>query len=227
MDSILQQQIDYYRARAGEYDEWFLRKGRYDRGEVSNSEWFTEAAEVEAALEALLPGGHILEFAGGTGIWSQKLARNCASLTVVDSSPEVLEINRSRLSDPRASYVLTDIFKWTPDRRYDLVFFSFWLSHVPDERFREFWELVRQSLKPGGRVFVMDSRYNQLSTASDHKLNTQDSPVMLRRLNDGREFQIVKIYYEPNTLGPKLAQLGWRTSFRATANHFVYGTATI
>lgn len=31
-DSILREQIDYYRSRAAEYDEWFLRTGRYDRG---------------------------------------------------------------------------------------------------------------------------------------------------------------------------------------------------
>ena len=32
-DSLIKQQIEYYRARASEYDEWFLRQGRYDRGE--------------------------------------------------------------------------------------------------------------------------------------------------------------------------------------------------
>ena len=226
MDSVLQQQIDYYRARAGEYDEWFLRQGRYDRGEESNKEWFAEVAEVEAALESLHPSGRILEFAGGTGIWSQRLVRNCASLTVVDSSPEVLALNEARLSDSRTRYDLSDIFTWSPDQQYDMVFFSFWLSHVPEERFAAFWDLVRRSLRPGGRAFLLDSRYNQLSTAADHTLNTQDSPVMVRRLNDGREFLIVKMYYEPDILGPKLERLGWQTSFRATANHFIYGSAS-
>jgi demethylmenaquinone methyltransferase/2-methoxy-6-polyprenyl-1,4-benzoquinol methylase len=28
---ILEEQLAYYRARASEYDEWFLRKSRYDR----------------------------------------------------------------------------------------------------------------------------------------------------------------------------------------------------
>lgn len=30
--SLLHHQIAYYRARATEYDEWFYRQGRYDRG---------------------------------------------------------------------------------------------------------------------------------------------------------------------------------------------------
>lgn len=29
---LLAEQLAYYRARAGEYDQWFLREGRYDRG---------------------------------------------------------------------------------------------------------------------------------------------------------------------------------------------------
>jgi demethylmenaquinone methyltransferase/2-methoxy-6-polyprenyl-1,4-benzoquinol methylase len=32
-ESTLKEQIEYYRARAAEYDEWHLRTGRYDRGE--------------------------------------------------------------------------------------------------------------------------------------------------------------------------------------------------
>ena len=31
-DGLLEGQLAYYRARAGEYDEWFLRTGRNDRG---------------------------------------------------------------------------------------------------------------------------------------------------------------------------------------------------
>ena len=29
---LLDEQMAYYRARADEYDEWFFREGRYDRG---------------------------------------------------------------------------------------------------------------------------------------------------------------------------------------------------
>ena len=32
MDEVLASQRAYYRARASEYDAWFLRQGRYDRG---------------------------------------------------------------------------------------------------------------------------------------------------------------------------------------------------
>ena len=48
--ALLQEQVDYYRARAGEYDEWFFRQGRYDRGPAHRDSWLAEVAIVEAAL---------------------------------------------------------------------------------------------------------------------------------------------------------------------------------
>ncbi len=65
---LLDEQLAYYRARSGEYDEWFLREGRYDRGPEQRAEWFKEVAEVEAALHAAGPRGNVLELACGTGL---------------------------------------------------------------------------------------------------------------------------------------------------------------
>ena len=38
-DETLREQIAYYRARADEYDQWFLSQGRYDHGEQENARW--------------------------------------------------------------------------------------------------------------------------------------------------------------------------------------------
>ena len=64
-----------YRARASEYDEWFYRQNRYDRGEEINKQWFNEAAEVRRALHGIGQVDSALEMAGGTGIWTQELAQ--------------------------------------------------------------------------------------------------------------------------------------------------------
>src|SRR5437588_4564864 len=91
--SLLREQMEYYRARAPEYDEWFLRQGRYDRGPADNRQWFDEAAQVGSMLTAFEPVGRVLELAGGTGLWTRELARFAGRLTVVDSSREMLAIN--------------------------------------------------------------------------------------------------------------------------------------
>lgn len=223
-DILLQEQIAYYRARAGEYDEWFLRKGRYDHGPELNQQWFDEAGQVANALAAFAPTGRVLELACGTGLWTQHLARYAASVTAVDSSPEVIEINRQRVGKETVAYLQADLFSWQPARHYDVVFFSFWLSHVPPERFASFWEMVRSALAPGGRVFFIDSLYSERSTANNHQLEGETATTLSRKLNDGREFRIVKVFYQPETLAAKLADLGWQITVQATPGYFLYGS---
>jgi demethylmenaquinone methyltransferase/2-methoxy-6-polyprenyl-1,4-benzoquinol methylase len=94
VDPVLQEQITYYSARAAEYDEWLLRRGRYDRGRELNSLWRGELAEVTRRHDTLALRGRVLELAGGTGIWTEQLARDAVELTVVDASPEMLAMNR-------------------------------------------------------------------------------------------------------------------------------------
>src|SRR5580693_304367 len=95
--TTLRQQLDYYRARAGEYDQWWLRQGRYDRGAALNAQWFADVALVSSALGAFRPAGRVLELACGTGIWTEQLLPFASQLTAVDGSPEMLAINAARL----------------------------------------------------------------------------------------------------------------------------------
>lgn len=223
-DPLLQEQIAYYRARAPEYDEWFQRRGRYDLGAEENTRWRVELDEVVGALAAFGPRGHVLELAGGTGFWTELLARTADELTVVDASPESLRINRDRVGDPRVRYVAADLFAWRPDRAYDAVVFAFWLSHVPPERFDAFWELVARCLAPGGRAFFVDN-LNPSSTAHDHRLLGPGEVTVTRALNDGREFRIYKLFYRPDELARRLEALGWQAALTATARYFLYGRA--
>ncbi|MCH8183822.1 MAG: hypothetical protein IID55_11620 [Proteobacteria bacterium] len=46
IETALAQQIDYYRARAAEYDQWWHREGRYDRGEADNARPDHDAVDI-------------------------------------------------------------------------------------------------------------------------------------------------------------------------------------
>jgi len=225
-ENIENEQVAYYCVRAGEYDEWFRRAGRYDRGPEANARWAEEIGLVSEALAAFNPAGNVLELAAGTGWWTERLARYAAGLTAVDASPETLAVNKRKRGDAPVRYIKADLFDWQPDRQYDVVFFSFWLSHVPPERFDAFWRLVRSCLKPNGRVFFLDSRYEGTSTAADHHLEGEDATTTRRRLNDGREFRIVKVFYRPDELAARLATLGWDVAVQTTPTYFLYGTGT-
>ena len=54
---LVGEQISYYQARAHEYDEWFFRQGRYDRGDELNEQWFSEVKQVRQAVDAFGPTG--------------------------------------------------------------------------------------------------------------------------------------------------------------------------
>ncbi len=222
-DPVLAEQLAYYQARAAEYDQWWLRQGRYNRGAEESKRWFQEAAQIEHALEQFAPRGAVLELAGGTGIWTEKLARTATSLTVVDGSSEMLAINAARVAGPHIERLQADLFEWQPDRRFDAVFFSFWLSHVPAELFESFWRLVACCLNPGGRYFFVDSRRTPTSTAVDHVLPANDDTVMTRRLDDGREFHIYKLFYDAQELTKRLRGLGWQSNIQETERFFIHG----
>jgi demethylmenaquinone methyltransferase/2-methoxy-6-polyprenyl-1,4-benzoquinol methylase len=226
-DTVLTEQLDYYRARALEYDKWWMREGRFDRGPEANTRWFAETTELERVLEHFDPRGDVLELACGTGLWTRHLIEYADTLTAVDGAPEVLAINRARVGDASVRYVEADLFAWSPEERYDACVFAFWLSHVPQERFAEFWVMVSGCLKPGGRVLFIDSARTERSTAADHQLPSADEDTMTRRLDDGREFQIVKRFYDPAVLERALGELGWNGSVSATPEFFIYGTATL
>lgn len=220
--TLLANQVAYYRARAPEYDDWFLRKGRYDRGPEHRAEWFGEVATIEAVLRRTVRRAEVLELACGTGLWTRHLAEHNARVVAVDASPEAVAINRNRVRATNVEYVVADLFSWVPTATFDTVFFSFWLSHVPPTRFDEFWTIVGKALKPQGLAFFVDSLLEQSSTARDHaRLNR--SGIVRRRLNDGREFEIVKVFYEPPPLKRKLSELGWGGWVRSSGKFFLYG----
>ncbi len=221
-DDLLQQQIDYYRARSGEYDEWFYRQNRYDRGAALSQQWFDEVRVLRRELHALGQVESALELACGTGIWTQELSRIATQIIALDASEEMIAINRAKVAAANVTYQQADLFAWQPDRQYDLVFFAFWLSHVPADRLDRFLNAVSTAVKPGGHVFLIDSRQEPTSTAADSPLRDDEQIVRTRKLNDGREFKVVKVFYEPNDLRRHLSQAGFTASVQTTDHYFIY-----
>jgi demethylmenaquinone methyltransferase/2-methoxy-6-polyprenyl-1,4-benzoquinol methylase len=209
LDRLLDEQVAYYRARAPEYEAGVLE--------------LPGGGELDAAIEAAAPAGRVLELACGPGTWTARLARDAELLTAVDASPEMLARAAERIEhDPRVTFVHADLFTWEPDREYDFVFFGFWLSHVPLERFEAFWGLVRACLGPGGRVLFVDDAYR----TPDELIEGEASSVVRRELQDGSAYRAVKVPHTPAELEVRIAALGWTATVRPTAGPFFWGAAT-
>ncbi len=226
LEQVLEEQRRYYRDRAREYEDWWYRRGRYAHGAEADARWFAEIATLEAAVERLAPLGRVLELACGTGLWTQKLAPRAERLVALDASAEVLALAREKLHGEDVELLQADIFEWEPAERFELVFFSFWLSHVPSELLASFLAKVARALAPGGRAFLIDSARSSRASARDHDLSEPQDERQLRRLSDGSEYTIVKHWFEAEVLQGLLAAHGWRATVRASGEFFVYGEAS-
>lgn len=223
---LIEEQTAYYRARAEEYDEWFLRVGRYDRGERHRQQWEDELEVVRSHIVSQAPLGDTLEIACGTGLWTGHLATLADSLTGLDAVEETITLNQRKHSTLAIEYIVADVFDWEPSARFDTVFFGFWLSHVPESYFEEFWAKIGKVLQPGGKVIFVDSLRAERSTAKDHH-PLDDFGVVERRLNSGESFRIVKRFYEPSQLRASMQALGWDGEIGATEEFFIYGSLSI
>ncbi|MDO8485141.1 MAG: class I SAM-dependent methyltransferase [Candidatus Limnocylindrales bacterium] len=216
--------LAYYEARAPEYDDWYLRRGRYARGPIHDAAWDAELDAAGRWLDDLPIRGEIVELAAGTGWWSPLLASK-GELSLYDAASAPLERARGRLvaHGLRAHLHVRDAWA-EPDRQVDAVFTGFWLSHVPRDRLDAFLGVVRRWLKPGGTFAFIDSLFDPQSSAADHPTPADDASV--RRLDDGREFTIVKVYHEPRDLDAALSGTGFRDpSVTTTGRFFLTGFA--
>lgn len=150
------------------------------------------------------------------------LLRHAASVTAVDAAPEMLARAKARLGNGRVRFVQADLFSWRPDRRYDVVFFGFWLSHVPRDRFQASWSLLDDCLEHAGRVFFVDDAFRP----PEELVEGAASSTIQRRLSDGTTYRAVKVPYRPAELEAQLASLGWRFTVTQTSGPFYWGAGS-
>jgi SAM-dependent methyltransferase len=206
VQALVAEQIAYYRAHAPDYDVAYLGNDDWDR-----------------CIEEFPIAGDVLELACGTGHWTPLLAARARSVTALDAAPEALALASRRVRGLPVELVQADVFAWRPPRRFDTVFFAFWLTHVPPDRFAGFWSMLAAALAPGGWVCFLDDRHQ--AHASERFVPDQAAPAVWRPLRDGSEHRVVKVYYRPDELAARLAELGWSAEIRETGTPLLVGTA--
>jgi ubiquinone/menaquinone biosynthesis C-methylase UbiE len=213
---IIKDQIEYYRARAREYDRSVLGS---DATEAALPDPFARAADL------LRKQGHFaraLELACGTGIWTRILAGMADHVSALDAAPEMLDEARSKLPAGNVTFEQADLFTWQPDSRYDLVLSAFFLSHVPPDALDSFLERATRAILPAGRLILIDQHS---PSAADSSIAHGDYYAD-RTLADGRTFTIVKIFYSLDFLRDRLAQLGFHADTQDLGNTFFFLSAT-
>jgi 2-polyprenyl-3-methyl-5-hydroxy-6-metoxy-1,4-benzoquinol methylase len=210
-DEILAEQIGYYRRRAGEYDV------------TAYGEDFAEVrAHIARLVAEMRPTGRVLEIACGTGLWTEALAGWADAVTALDAAPEALAIARDRVRVASVSFEVADVFSWDPATRFDVIFFSAWLSHVPASRFGQFWQLLGSWLAANGRVLFLDEHIDERDKEA---YIAGFDEVVERQLRDGSTFRVIKNFVDPERLEVQLRRLGWNCTIRRDGRRWVYGEA--
>jgi demethylmenaquinone methyltransferase/2-methoxy-6-polyprenyl-1,4-benzoquinol methylase len=213
----LEEQQRYYDLRAPDY----VSGAPSDRGDGA-PDFGYPAADRAALVDQLQPAGDVLELACGPGHFTRELARHARTLTAVDASPAMLERAAAEVVAPNVRFERADLFAgWRPGRTFDLVFFGFFLSHVPPTAFDGFWSLVRDCVGPRGRVGFVDE--DDRAADRDEVRLADGVPVARRRLRDGREHDIVKVFWNAADLAGRLTTLGWDVDVRAVGDGALFG----
>jgi SAM-dependent methyltransferase len=211
---LIDEQIAYYRARAAEYDVTSMPEG---------DPFEADADRVRDRLRRLAPMGRVLELAAGTGQWTGILADGADDVLVTDASPEMLELNRAKVGDrPNVRYEMLDAMEPALAGPFDVVFFGFFLSHVPRGRLAPFWGALERLLAPGGRVVFVDEGLHD--RWSEDWIDREEG-IVRRPLTDGSVHRAVKVLWQPADLADRLRQLGWDASVEVQGP-FYWATAS-
>lgn len=218
MDDVLREQLAYYRARAKEYDESIQGIGCVGQVPPEYAEANQERMSIVNALQALAPVKDVLELACGTGVWTRELMPISQSIVAIDGSPEMIEVNRVKLGETGIEYQCADLFTWEPEKQFDLIFFAFWLSHVPPSHLSAFLSKVARATKPGGRVFIVDEPKSESNISGANTVGLYQQ----RTLRAGGSFRIVKIYYDPREIKLEFLHQGFTQDSSMIGRSFFY-----
>jgi ubiquinone/menaquinone biosynthesis C-methylase UbiE len=190
--------IDYYAARAAEYDRVYAKPERQ-----------ADLQAITAWLPGHFVGGRVLELACGTGWWTQHLAPAAASVLALDAAPETLAIARQRVTAPTVRFIVGDAC--TPpaaDPPFDAAFAGFWFSHLPRAQRTAFVQALHAVLAPGATVVLLDNRFVPGSSTAIAETDAAGDSWQLRALADGSVHRVLKNFPREDELCELLAAIG-------------------
>ncbi|MCI0348904.1 MAG: class I SAM-dependent methyltransferase [Acidobacteriales bacterium] len=175
--------INYYAARAKEYERIFDKPERQD-----DLRWLREFVERSFA------GRSVLEMACGTGYWTEILARSAASIVATDINEEVLAVAQSKAIDARkVLFRREDAYSLpTFPERFSGGVAVFWWSHIPKARIHDFLHGFHGVLSPGAKVVFVDNAYVEGSSAPISRTDEHGNTYQIRRLDDGSTHEVLK-----------------------------------
>lgn len=185
--------IEYYRARAAEYEQVYYRHQPERRGEID------EQAEY---LRGLVRGKDVLDIACGTGYWTKIISQTAGYIAAVDLSVEMLREAGRKKYDAPAEFVVGDLNRLPFDAAaFDVITLGFWFSHQPKQEYDLFFKQLLQPLRDGGLIWMIDNNPPAEGPRPDSERTDAHGNNFKRRfLQSGEEYVILKNYFSEDQL---------------------------
>jgi SAM-dependent methyltransferase len=174
----------YYERRAGEYDDWYLGRGRFaDRDRPG---FGTEVADVASTLSTQQPV-RTLDVGCGTGF----ITRHLPGVVVgADRSLGMLRLARSRIVGPT---VCADALRLPfHGGSFGRVFAGHVYGHLTPDRARAF---VEEAFRLAPELVILESALRE---------EVGSEEIQDRVLNDGSTHRVYKRYFDPGDLAEEL-----------------------
>ena len=189
--------LEYYGQRAPEFDDVYLGGGP---ASISDPEAYRHEVDVLSNIIRLTCSGKLIDVACGTAFWLPHYAAQCSSITLFDQSGEMLRHAQARATTTGVTDDTTIISGDALDHdfgqdQFDTAIVAFLISHFTAEQEGRFFRAMRRALKPGGRIVILDSVWNDARAQTREKEGPQK-----RTLADGREFTIYKKYFNKSDI---------------------------
>jgi SAM-dependent methyltransferase len=145
--------------RKGDWDDWYLRRGRFARGPLYDGPWAMELDEVTRWVDGLRIGGVLVELGAGMGWWTALLAEK-AEVWLYDDDPASLDAARTRLlAHGHLAHLHQRNPLTRPDRQVDAVFAAYLLGAARSmEALDVRLATVAGWLRPGGTFIFLEAR---------------------------------------------------------------------
>lgn len=174
----------YYDERADEYDNVYLNPKEQDD--------LKQATEV---FQHLFLKKTVLEFACGTGYWTERIGKVAKSVHATDVNKSVIDIAEKRRNLGNIRYKVADMYSFESEGKYDGFFGGFIWSHIKIQDLDKFMASLKRWIKAKGKIAFIDS--NPLkSTNHDLKriVKSDDfgNTYQKRTVKSGDEYLVLK-----------------------------------
>jgi ubiquinone/menaquinone biosynthesis C-methylase UbiE len=174
--------ISYYKDRAHEYDNIYLKPERQD-----------DLKNVTTLLQNIFVDKTVFEIACGTGFWTEKIAQTATSVFATDINKTVIDIaEQKQYAKNNVTLGLADIFNLSTNIKYESLFGGFIWSHIKLQDLDKFLNTINNLTLPGGTVVFIDNNFVEGSNHPIANTDQDGNTFQTRKLEDGTTHLVLK-----------------------------------